>query len=110
MKRAPIALVLGLVLYGCGDNGGGIAPPSTGNLTITTATTGQPASGGAYNYALDGGTAVPVGLNDTATLTDIETGSHTVTLSGLPEGCTADGANVVTVTVTGGKLRPSPSR
>ena len=47
LKRAPIALTLGLILYGCGDDGGGIGPPSTGNLTITTATTGQPASGGA---------------------------------------------------------------
>ncbi|MFL5533240.1 MAG: hypothetical protein ACJ8BC_14840 [Gemmatimonadales bacterium] len=103
MKRAPIALALGLVLYGCGDDGGGIAPPSTGTLTITTATTGQPASGGAYNYALDGGTAVPIGLNATATLTDIETGSHSVSLNGLPEGCTVQGANVVTVTVSGGE-------
>jgi Tol biopolymer transport system component len=102
--RAPIALALGLlVLYGCGDDGGGIAPPSTGSLTITTATTGQPAAGGGYNYALDGGTAVPIGLNATATLTDIETGSHTVTLSGLPEGCTVEGANVITVTVSGGE-------
>ncbi len=104
LKRAPIALVLGLlILDGCGDDGGGIGPPSIGNLTITTATTGQPASGGGYNYALDGGTAVPIGLNATATLTDIETGSHTVTLSGLPEGCTVEGANVTTVTVTGGE-------
>ena len=103
LKRSPIALTLGLVLYGCGDDGGGIAPPSTGNLTITTATTGEPASGGGYNYAVDGGTAVPIGLNATATLADIEAGSHTVTLSGLPEGCTVDGANVRTVTVPGGE-------
>ncbi|HVQ47801.1 MAG TPA: hypothetical protein VMS62_13315 [Gemmatimonadales bacterium] len=103
MKRAPIALALGLGLYGCGDDGGGIAPPSTGNLTITTTTTGQPVSGGGYNYALDGGTAVPIGLNATATLTDIETGSHTVTLNGLPEGCTVEGANVTAVTITGGE-------
>jgi TolB protein len=103
LKRSPIALTLGLVLYGCGDDGGGIAPPSTGSLTITTTTTGEPASGGAYNYALDGGTAVPIGLNATATLTEIETGSHTVTLSGLPEGCTVEGANVTTVTVRSGE-------
>jgi TolB protein len=102
--RASTTLILGsLVLYGCGDDDGGIAPPSFGSLTITTVTTGQPASGGAYNYALDGGTAVPIGLSATATLTDIETGSHTVTLGGLPEGCTVEGANVITVTITRGE-------
>ena len=101
--RASTALVLGLlVLYGCGD-GGGVAPPPVGSLTITTVTTGQPASGSVYNYALDGGTAVPIGLNATASLTDIETGSHTVTLSGLPEGCTVEGANVITVTIASGE-------
>ena len=104
MKRSPIALTLGLVLYGCGDDGGGIAPPSTGNLTITTATTGEPASGGGYNYAVDGGTALPIDLNATATLTDIEAGSHTVTLSGLPDGCTVEGGNIRTVTVPGGMV------
>ncbi len=45
--RAWIALVLGLlVLDGCGGDEGGVGPPSVGNLTITTGTTGEPASGG----------------------------------------------------------------
>jgi WD40-like Beta Propeller Repeat len=101
MRAALLFFVVVLPLYACGDDsGGGVTAPSTGSLAITTTTTGQPSSGDAYSYVLDGGTPQPIGFNASITLTDLSSGSHEIELSGLPEGCTAGGTNPVTVTVT----------
>ncbi len=77
------------------------APPTTGNVVVTTATSGTSLPSG-YTASLDGGPASPIGINDSVTATEIPAGEHTVALSGVPGNCTAAGPNPQPVTVAAG--------
>ena len=77
------------------------APPTTGNVVVTTATSGTSLPSG-YTASLDGGPASAIGINDSVTATGIAAGEHTVALSGVPGNCTAAGPNPQPVTVTAG--------
>jgi hypothetical protein len=90
MRSSLSALVLALILSACGEGGEDITGPTTGDLTITTATTGETTATG-YLVSVDGGTAEAIGLNGTLTKSDLSSGTHSVVLSGLPEGCTLEG-------------------
>jgi hypothetical protein len=96
---SALSAVSGL-LAGCSDVGNEPIVPSTGSLEITTTTTGQASSGDGYFYILDGNPAQPIAFNTTIHLTDLSVGSHTITLTTLPEGCTTASPNPVTVGVT----------
>jgi hypothetical protein len=74
--------------------------PSTGSLEITTTTSGSPSAGDSFSYVLDGNPAQPIDFNTTIHLTDLFVGSHTVELTGLPEGCSTASPNPATVGVT----------
>src|SRR5207248_1340977 len=54
----------------------------TGNLTVSTTTTGANLDPDGYTFAVDGGTPQPIGINATIPLTGIPTGSRTVDLAG----------------------------
>jgi hypothetical protein len=76
-----------------------VAP--TGNLTVTTSTTGSNPPAG-YTFAVDGGTAQAIGINNSVTVSGLSAASHTVTLSGVPSNCTVTGGTSQTVTVPAG--------
>ncbi|HEX4600692.1 MAG TPA: PKD domain-containing protein [Gemmatimonadales bacterium] len=79
----------------------GNAPPPTGNLTVTTTTSGSSQPSG-YTVAVDGGASQPIGTAGSVTFTNLSATSHTVTLSGVPGNCTVSGGTSQTVTVPAG--------
>src|SRR5207249_1932340 len=78
--------------------------PTTGSLSVTTATSG--ASGdldpNGYTVTLDGTTSRAIGINGSVTFTGLTPGSHTVVLSGAASNCTVSGGTSRTVSVTAG--------
>jgi PKD repeat protein len=79
-------------------------PPTTGDLTVNTATsgTGLPA-GYRFNASGPGGSVTDtIGINSTRTFAGIPPGSYTVQLGDVPAHCTVSGSNPRTVTVAGG--------
>jgi len=67
--------------------------PTTGSLSVTTATSG--ASGDldpdGYTVTLDGTTSRAIGINASVTFTGLTPGSHSVVLSGVAGNCTVSG-------------------
>jgi Bacterial Ig-like domain (group 3)/Bacterial Ig-like domain (group 1) len=77
-------------------------PPIAGTLRITTTTSGNDADPDGYTYALDGGSANPIGVNATTTVASLAAGVHTVQIAGLSSNCSVQGANPQSVTINGG--------
>src|SRR5207302_980371 len=78
------------------------APPTTGNLTVTTSTSGSnpPAS---YTVPVDGGQSRTIPANGgTTTYSGLTATTHTVALTDVPANCTASGGASKTVTVPAG--------
>src|SRR5438309_316240 len=76
-------------------------PPTTGDLTVTTSTSGpNPPSG--YTVTVDGGQSRNLGLNTSTPYTGLTPTSHTVQLNGIPTNCSVSEANPQTVTVPAG--------
>src|SRR5207237_797575 len=66
-------------------------PPPTGTLAVTTSTSGGPPAPPARRSSDLGGAGQAIGINQTITLTGVNTGSHTVVLSGIASNCTVSG-------------------
>jgi len=79
------------------------APPTTGDLTVTTSTTGTSPDPDGYTFAVDGGNSQAIGINASVTVNGLAAGSHTVVLSGIAGNCTVSGGTSRTVTVTAGQ-------
>jgi hypothetical protein len=79
-----------------------VPPANAGSLRITTATTGADLDPNGYRLVVDRGTVQPIGVNATATLSNVAAGNHAVRISGLSQNCTVQGANPQTVTVAAG--------
>ncbi len=77
-------------------------PPTTGSLTVTTATTGSNLPSSGYTISLDHGSGQAIGTNGSLTLNNLTAGSHTVTISGVASNCTVGGGTSQTVTVPAG--------
>jgi len=78
------------------------APPSTGDLTVTTSTTGSNVDPDGYTVTLDGSTSRAIGTNGSVAFTGIPAGNHTVVLSGVAGNCSVSGGTSRTVTVPAG--------
>jgi hypothetical protein len=78
------------------------APPTTGGMTVTIATTGSLPDPDGYTVAIDGATGVDIGVNGTYTKGELDPGDHLVALSGLAGNCTVVGDNPRTASVTVG--------
>ena len=78
------------------------APPPTGDLTVTTTTTGSPKDPDGYTVTVDGTRSQTVPPNGSVTFVGLESGSHSVTLSGVAVNCAVNGANPQAVTVPAG--------
>jgi hypothetical protein len=79
-----------------------ILAPLTGNITVTTTTSGADAPGG-YSVTLDDTISQPMGINAVVTFIGVASGSHMVTLGGVTPSCTVGGANPQPVSVPGGE-------
>ena len=82
-----------------------VLPPTTGDLKVTTSTTGSNLDPDGYTVSVDGGAGQPITINNTTgiTFTGLSAGTHTVALSGVAANCTVSGGNSQTATVIAGQ-------
>jgi glucose/arabinose dehydrogenase len=84
----------------------GQSPPveETGDLNVTTATTGSSLDPDGYTVTVDGSQSQPIAINNSTgvTFTGLAAGSHGVVLSGVAGNCTVSGGASRTVTVPSG--------
>src|SRR5256712_873402 len=82
----------------------GQTPPAdgTGDLGVTTATTGSDPDPDGYTVIVDGTSNQPIGINGSVTFSGVSAGSHTVALSGVAPNCSVSGGASRTVTVPSG--------
>jgi len=80
------------------------APPTTGDLTVTTSTTGTDLDPDGYTVSLDGTTSQPIpNSSDGVTFNNLSAGNHPVELSGVASNCSVTGGASHTVTVIAGQ-------
>ncbi|HYU88974.1 MAG TPA: hypothetical protein VE966_00920 [Gemmatimonadales bacterium] len=77
-------------------------PPQTGDLTVSTSTTGSNVDPDGYTLTLDGSTTRAIGTNASTTFSALPAGSHTVVLSGVAGNCSVSGGTSRTVNVPAG--------
>jgi PKD domain len=77
-------------------------PPSTGDLRVTTSTTGSNLDPDGYTVTVDGTASQAITINNSTgvTFTGLNAGSHSVALSGVAANCTVSGGATQTVTIT----------
>jgi len=80
-------------------------PPPTGDLTVTTSTTGSSFDPNGYTVAVDGGTPRSIAINNSTgiTFTGLTPTSHTVVLGDVASNCTVSGGPSQTKTVVAGQ-------
>jgi hypothetical protein len=76
--------------------------PATGDLTVTSMTTGSSLDPDGYTVTVDGTNSQPIPDNGSVTFSGLPAGDHTVLLSGVAANCTVSGPNPQTVTVPPG--------
>src|SRR6266550_1361489 len=77
------------------------APPPTGNLTVSTSTTGSNLDPDGYTVVVDGSQSKAIGFNNSVTFSGLSPGNHSVQLNGLAQNCTVS-SNPRTVSITAG--------
>src|SRR5213078_3847276 len=75
---------------------------STGNLTVSTSTTGSSLDPDGYTVTVDGGSPQAIGINASVSYTNLSAGSHTVAISGVAGNCSVSGGTSRTVNVPSG--------
>ena len=82
----------------------GAPAPTTGDLSVAAATTGETPDldPDGYTVTVDASTDRPLAINGSVTYTGLSAGDHPVAVSGLASNCTVNGANPRTMTVTAG--------
>ena len=96
-----VAATLGLWLA-CGG-GGGLTAPTTGDIALTTSTTGETPDPDGYTLMLDGAAVQAIGTAATASLADVAPGAHQVGLTGIAGNCAVQGGNPRSVDVVVGE-------
>ena len=71
----------------------------TGDLEVTTQTSGLDPDPDGYFVVIDGGTPQPIAVNTTETYPDLDDGNHTVELTDVAPNCAVSGANPRTVSI-----------
>src|SRR5207249_11407970 len=77
-------------------------PPTTGDLTVTTGTSGSNIDADGYTVTVDGGASQAIGTNGSVTFSGRSAASHTVVLSGVASNCSVTGGMSRTVSVPAG--------
>ena len=70
---------------------------TTGGLSVSTTTSGEPADPDGYAVTVDGGDPHPVEVNGSAAIDGLAPGSRSVALTGVAANCTVGGAMLLTV-------------
>jgi hypothetical protein len=85
-------------------------PSTTGDLTVTTSTTGLDLDLDGYTVTLDGNTSQSIGSNSSTGVTfpGVPAGSHSVVLSGVAPNCSVSGGITHPVTVPAGGTVTEP--
>jgi hypothetical protein len=85
-------------------------PPTTGDLTVTTSTSGSDLDPDGYTVAVDQGAGQSIATNSTTGVkfTNLPAGNHSVVLSDVAANCTVSGGTTHTVAVTAGGNTPAP--
>jgi hypothetical protein len=104
LRTLPLAALL-LAVSAC-ENGGGTEVEDPGSVQLTVSTTGQVLDRDGYSVSVDGGTAVAVPSNGSATFSALTPGAHTVAISGLNPNCTVNGTDSRSVTVQSNAATP----
>lgn len=76
--------------------------PTTGQLSVATATSGEDLDPDGYTITVDGVTSSAVPANGSVTFSELAEGDHSVALSGVASNCAIDGTHPRTVTVPAG--------
>src|SRR5437763_9036947 len=95
-----VSLIAGLV-GATGFSVSCVAQPTTGNLAVTTNTTGSNLDPDGYTLTVDGGQSKAIGINNTVTINGLAPGDHSVQLNGVAQNCTVT-SNPRTVSITAG--------
>jgi hypothetical protein len=80
----------------------GSSTPTTGTLNVTTSTTGANLDPDGYTVAVDGGNSTSIADNGNQSFSNLSSGSHTVTLSGVAANCAVSGGSSQSATVPAG--------
>src|SRR2546428_98801 len=106
-RRWPSCAALLLMALSC-KGSETAAPPTTGSIQVTAATTGADLDPDGYTVALQGDTASgssasqPIAVNGTVTFSQVKPGTYSLALSGAVANCPVGGQNPRTVSVTAG--------
>jgi len=73
-------------------------------VTVTMGTSGLDQDADGYQLLVDSGPAMPIGINNSATVTYLTPGGHTLALSGLAANCVPDTANPSNLTIALGQV------
>jgi WD40-like Beta Propeller Repeat len=104
LQQLSLSLLLaGSLLAGLRCGGEDIAAPTTGNLEITTSTSGPDPDPDGYVITVDDGPQTVIGANATFQQVNVEAGDHSVRLAGIAENCSAAGQNPRSIQVEIGK-------
>src|SRR5207237_5466625 len=79
----------------------------TGNLTVSTSTSGSNLDPDGYTVTVDGGASQAVGTNGSVTFSGLSAASHTVVLSGVARNCSVSGGTSRRASVTAGATASS---
>src|SRR5437588_6054051 len=77
-------------------------PPQTGDLAVTTNTSGSNIDADGYTVTVDGNANQAIGVNGSVTFSGVSAASHTVVVSGVAGNCTVSGGTSRTVSVPAG--------
>lgn len=91
---------LSILLGACGDVT--TFSPTAARIYATSMTFGDPIEDG-YTLSLDGAAGRKLGTNGVVLFSELEAGTHTITLTGLTTGCALHGVNPRTVQTTAGQ-------
>src|SRR5205807_2638438 len=78
------------------------AATTTGNLTVSTSTSGSSLDPDGYTVTVDGGSPQAIGINASVSYPNLSAGGHSVAISGVAANCTVSGGTSRTVSVPSG--------
>lgn len=97
MKYVPSilsAILIVAIVTACSKSSTGSEPEPDlvfGSIEVNVITTGEDDDPDGYTVSIEGGESKEISPNGTVIFTQVNTGSKTVTLSGIPEHCTVEG-------------------
>lgn len=100
LTAGVVVALAGVVAAGCGDDDP--APPSTGQIAVTTVTTGDTPDPDGYTLTVAGSPEGAIGVNAQLIVGDLAAGTYAVGLTDVAANCTVAGDNPRNLEVTAG--------